>query len=178
MSHSATGRGSTRPCRSGCAIWAWVLKDEQDSGNQLAELCQLASRRGLEVTTESVLAGESAWKGDHREQLRWALDDAPVGRYDVVLVLARDRLRDPSALRHAGENSTRGGEQITRMIVPVTDRLYTTHEHSARPPGVTVLATRWVDPPFRQRWPAHSGIVEHAFYDLPSPGLISPRLRF
>jgi hypothetical protein len=60
LSHSATGRSSTRPCRSGCAIWAWVRKDEQDSGNQLAELRQLASRRGLEVTTESVLTGESA----------------------------------------------------------------------------------------------------------------------
>ncbi len=58
------------------AIWAWVRKDEQEPGNQLAELRQLAPRRGLEVATESVLTGESAWKGDHREQLRQGLDDA------------------------------------------------------------------------------------------------------
>jgi hypothetical protein len=38
---------------------------------------------------QSALTGESAWKGNYREQLRWALDDAPVGRYGVVLVLAQ-----------------------------------------------------------------------------------------
>jgi DNA invertase Pin-like site-specific DNA recombinase len=43
-----------------CAIWAQVSKDEQESGNQLAELRQLAARRGLDVTAEYVLDGASA----------------------------------------------------------------------------------------------------------------------
>jgi DNA invertase Pin-like site-specific DNA recombinase len=46
----------------------------------------------MEITTEYVLDGASAWKGEHREHLRQALDDARAGRYDVLLVWALDRL--------------------------------------------------------------------------------------
>ena len=46
-----------------CAIWARVSKDEQESGNQLAQLRAEAARRGLEVTAEYVLDGLSAWTG-------------------------------------------------------------------------------------------------------------------
>lgn len=77
---------------SRCAIWARVSKDEQESGNQLAQLRAEAARRGLEVAAEYVLDGLSAWTGAHREQLRQALDDARAGRYDVLLVWALDRL--------------------------------------------------------------------------------------
>jgi hypothetical protein len=42
---------------------ARVSMDEQESGNQLAELRQLAATRGFEVTAEYVLDGASAWKG-------------------------------------------------------------------------------------------------------------------
>jgi DNA invertase Pin-like site-specific DNA recombinase len=75
-----------------CAIWARVSTDEQDSGNQLAELYQWAARRGLEVAAEYVLDGASAWKGQHRDQLGQALAGARTGRYDVLLVWALDRL--------------------------------------------------------------------------------------
>jgi DNA invertase Pin-like site-specific DNA recombinase len=79
--------------RSGrCAIWARVSGDEQETGNQLAELRDWAAGRGLEVVTEYVLDGESAWTGQHRRQLRQALDDARLGRFDVLLVWALDRL--------------------------------------------------------------------------------------
>jgi len=77
---------------SRCAIWARVSTDEQESGNQLAELRQWAARRGLEVVAEYVLDGASAWKGEHREQLTAALADARLGKYDVLLVWALDRL--------------------------------------------------------------------------------------
>jgi putative DNA-invertase from lambdoid prophage Rac len=75
-----------------CAIWARVSKDEQESGNQLAELREYAGRHGLGIVTEYVADGASAWTGAHREQLRQALDDARLGRYDVLLVWALDRL--------------------------------------------------------------------------------------
>jgi hypothetical protein len=71
-----------------CAIWARVSMDEQESGNQLAELRQLAAIRGFEVTAEYVLDGASAWKGEQREQLFHALDSARRGEYDVLLVWA------------------------------------------------------------------------------------------
>lgn len=66
--------------------------DEQDSGNQLGELRAWAGRRGLAVTAEYVLPSASAWKGEHRGQLAAALADARLGRYDVLLCWALDRL--------------------------------------------------------------------------------------
>jgi DNA invertase Pin-like site-specific DNA recombinase len=80
---------------SRCAIWARVSTDEQESDNQLAELRHGAARRGLEVAAEYVLDGASAWKGEHREhreQLGQALADTRLGRYDVLLCWALDRL--------------------------------------------------------------------------------------
>ena len=77
---------------SRCAIWARVSTDEQDSGNQLPELRQWAARRGLAVAAEYVVDGASAWKGEHREQLAAALSSARLGKYDVLLVWALDRI--------------------------------------------------------------------------------------
>jgi DNA invertase Pin-like site-specific DNA recombinase len=77
---------------SRCAIWARVSTEEQESGNQLPELRQWAARRGLAVAAEYVIDGASAWKGEHRDQLAAALADARLGRYDVLLVWALDRM--------------------------------------------------------------------------------------
>jgi putative DNA-invertase from lambdoid prophage Rac len=84
--------GSHRLVYVKAAIWARVSTDEQAAGNQLAELRQWAGRRDLDVVTEYALDGASAWKGEHRDQLRQALDDARAGRYEVLLVRALDRL--------------------------------------------------------------------------------------
>lgn len=75
-----------------CAIWARVSTDEQDTGNQVAELRQWAEHRGLEISAEYILEGTSAWNGKHREQLRQALADARARKFDVILVWALDRL--------------------------------------------------------------------------------------
>jgi len=75
-----------------CGIWARVSTDEQETGNQLAELRHWAARRGLDVAAEYVTGGASAWKGEHREQLAAALADARLGKFDVLLVWALDRL--------------------------------------------------------------------------------------
>jgi Resolvase, N terminal domain len=77
---------------SNCALWARVSTAEQESANQLAGLRAWAARRSLEVTAEYVLDGASAWRGEHRELLRQALDDARAGRFEVLLVWALDRL--------------------------------------------------------------------------------------
>ena len=66
--------------------------DDQETGNQLAELRRWAARRSLEVVAEYVIEGASAWKGEHREQLAAALADARLGKFDVLLVWALDRL--------------------------------------------------------------------------------------
>src|SRR5258708_5489848 len=83
----ATERQVTR-----CAIWARVSTDAQETACQLAELRSWAERRGLKVVAEYVLDGASAWTGKHREQLRQALGDSRIGRYEVLLVWALDRL--------------------------------------------------------------------------------------
>jgi hypothetical protein len=77
---------------SRCAIWARVSTDDQDTGNQLAELRAWAGRRGLDIAAEYVVDGASAWKGQHRDRLAEALAGARTGGYDVVLVWALDRL--------------------------------------------------------------------------------------
>ena len=77
---------------SRCGIWARVSTDEQETGNQLAELRHWAARRGLDVAAEYVIDGASAWKGEHREQVAAALADARLGKFDVLLVWALDRL--------------------------------------------------------------------------------------
>ena len=78
------------PSRYG--IWARVSADDQETGNQLAELRPWAARRGLEVAAEYLVGGASAWKGEHREQLAVALAGARLGKFDVLLVWALDRL--------------------------------------------------------------------------------------
>jgi DNA invertase Pin-like site-specific DNA recombinase len=75
-----------------CAIWARVSTEEQEAGNQVAELRQWAEHRGLEITAEYILEGTSAWNGKHREQLSAALADARARKFDVMLVWALDRL--------------------------------------------------------------------------------------
>lgn len=74
------------------ALWLRVSTDDQQTGNQLPELRQWAARRDLQVVAEYVVDGASAWKGEHREQLAAALADARLGKYDVLLVWALDRL--------------------------------------------------------------------------------------
>jgi putative DNA-invertase from lambdoid prophage Rac len=75
-----------------CGLWVRVSKDDQDTGNQLGQLRQLAGRRGMTVVAEYNLDGASAWTGAHRDQLRQALDDARSGKFDVMLVWALDRM--------------------------------------------------------------------------------------
>lgn len=75
-----------------CAIWARVSTSDQETGNQLDELRAWAQRRGLTVTAEYILDGESAYKGEHREDLRQALADARLGRFQVMLTWALDRV--------------------------------------------------------------------------------------
>ena len=73
------------------AIWARVSTSEQETDNQVAKLREWATNRGFEVTIEYVLE-ESAFNGKHRARLTQALNDARLGRYEVLLVWALDRL--------------------------------------------------------------------------------------
>lgn len=80
------------------AIWARVSTDEQDTDNQLLVLREWAERRGLEVEQEFVTE-DSAWasngngKGAQFDKARTELiNGARLGRYQVVLIWALDRL--------------------------------------------------------------------------------------
>ena len=73
------------------AIWARVSTKEQENENQLAALRDFAKRRGFDIEVEYVLE-ESAWNGKHQAQVNQALQDARLGRYQVLLVWALDRL--------------------------------------------------------------------------------------
>jgi DNA invertase Pin-like site-specific DNA recombinase len=83
-----------------CAIWARVSTTDQHAGNQLAVLRQWAAKRDLQIaaefaTEDSAWAGSKAGngKGAEFDKSRVALlDGARLGRYDVVLIWAIDRL--------------------------------------------------------------------------------------
>jgi putative DNA-invertase from lambdoid prophage Rac len=77
-----------------CAIWARVSTDDQFTANQLAVLRAWAASRGLEVAAEFITE-DSAWAEGHAgfDKARAALlDGARLGRYQVVLTWAIDRL--------------------------------------------------------------------------------------
>ncbi len=76
-----------------CAIWYRVSKTEQKTANQLDELRQWAQRKGFEITCDYVFEVSASNGGaEHREMLGQALADARLGRFEVMLVLALDRV--------------------------------------------------------------------------------------
>ena len=76
-----------------CAVWCRVSKTEQEMANQLDELRQWAQRKGFEITREYVFeVSASNGSTKHREMLGQALTDARLGRFEVMLVWALDRV--------------------------------------------------------------------------------------
>jgi DNA invertase Pin-like site-specific DNA recombinase len=87
LPHFYTGSVTT------CAIWCRVSKTGQETANQLEELRQWAQRKGFEVTREYVFeVSASNGSARHREMLGQALADARLGRFEVMLVWALDRV--------------------------------------------------------------------------------------
>lgn len=73
------------------AIWARVSTDEQDSGNQVRQLRGWAEQRGWDMGLVYE-AEASGWKGQHLKQLSQVYTDARLGRFNLLLVWALDRL--------------------------------------------------------------------------------------
>jgi DNA invertase Pin-like site-specific DNA recombinase len=82
------------------AIWARVSTTDQHAENQLEVLRTWAASKGLEVTAEFVTE-DSAWQGakpgngkgaEFDRQRKDLVNGARLGRYDVVLLWAIDRL--------------------------------------------------------------------------------------
>lgn len=102
------------------ALYIRVSTDEQDQANQLPDLEQMATRRGLQVVStysETVSGAARA-----RPELERMMRDAAAHRFDIVLVWALDRL------------GRRMGETVRRVLEL---------EHA----GVDVLSARepWLD---------------------------------
>ena len=73
------------------AIWARVSTGSQETENQVVQLQAWASRRGLDVV-EVYRVQESGWRGAHLKALAQVYQDARVGRFQLLLVWALDRL--------------------------------------------------------------------------------------
>lgn len=73
------------------AIWLRVSTGEQTTQNQFPDLQAWAARRGWEVV-KTYQVQESAWRGAHQKALSEVYQDARLGRFDVLLVWALDRL--------------------------------------------------------------------------------------
>lgn len=82
--------------RRRCAIWRRVSTSQQDAESQDV-LRQWAADRGLEVTAEFTVE-DTAWKtrngkgGEYDRTRAELLNGARLGRYEVVLIWALDRL--------------------------------------------------------------------------------------
>ena len=75
-----------------------VSTEDQHPENQMAELVDLAHRRGLDVAavyTEK----ESAWQAGHQHEFARLLKDARRGRFQVLYVWALDRVTREGTLR-------------------------------------------------------------------------------
>lgn len=79
------------------AIYSRVSTSEQDIGNQLQVLNDMAVRREWEIY-EVYQEEESAWRAGHQKELARLERDARAGRFKVVLVWALDRLSREGAL--------------------------------------------------------------------------------
>jgi putative DNA-invertase from lambdoid prophage Rac len=108
--------------RARAAIWARVSTSEQEVSNQVAELYELAARRGWTVV-EIYAATASAWRGDHRRELDRVISDARGGKFDVLLVWALDRLsrEGPLETLQIVDRLARAGVQVVSLQEPWTE---------------------------------------------------------
>jgi len=77
---------------STAALWVRVSTLLQDETNQLPQMQEFAVHHGHTVRYTYRLNDLSAYKGEHRDVLGQALDDAYRGRYKVLVVWAIDRI--------------------------------------------------------------------------------------
>lgn len=73
------------------ALYCRISTSEQDIGNQLLALEDLAARRGDEVV-QVYQEEETAWRAGHQHELAQLVRAARIGRFKVVYVWALDRL--------------------------------------------------------------------------------------
>lgn len=74
------------------ALWARVSSLYQDEENQIPAMQAFADHHGHRVKYTYRLNDASAFKGEHKERLQQALDDAYRGEYKVMIVWALDRI--------------------------------------------------------------------------------------
>jgi putative DNA-invertase from lambdoid prophage Rac len=77
---------------SNCALWARVSTIYQDPENQIPSMRQFAEHHGHQVKQVYRLTDASAFKGEHVELLKQAMEDAWRGEYKVLVVWSIDRI--------------------------------------------------------------------------------------
>ena len=73
------------------ALYVRCSTSQQETENQRLGLEEWAGRRGFQVVATSQ-ENKSAWHKGHQRELGRLLNDAPKGKFDIVLVWALDRL--------------------------------------------------------------------------------------
>jgi DNA invertase Pin-like site-specific DNA recombinase len=86
------------------AIWLRVSGPDQTTENQLGPLQDYAQRRGHEVVQIFDVSNVSAWRGQQEKFLNEVLQQARLGKFNVLLCWALDRL------------SREGPESILRIV--------------------------------------------------------------
>jgi len=78
-------------------IYSRVSTDQQSTENQTEVLQTWAQQRGFTVV-ETYHESDSAWKAGHQKELAHMVRDAYLGKFNVILVWALDRLSREGAL--------------------------------------------------------------------------------
>ncbi len=73
------------------ALYIRCSTTQQETDNQRLALEAWAQRRGFEVVA-TYAENESAWRQGHQRELARLLNDAPKGKFELVLVWSLDRL--------------------------------------------------------------------------------------
>jgi len=78
--------------RAKAALLLRASTGEQSTENQRLQLIELAERRDLEVVREFDLSGVSAFRGAQQKFVSEAINEARLGKFQVLLIWALDRL--------------------------------------------------------------------------------------
>ncbi len=111
-----------KAARIRACILVRVSDPGQHTDNQMSDLIAWAERRGLEVVTTYQFQ-ESAWKGAHQKQLTQVYQDARIGKFQVLLVWALDRLsrQGPLATLEIVHRLGQSGVQVCSFQEPWTE---------------------------------------------------------
>ena len=105
------------------AIWVRVSGPDQTTENQLEPLREYVARRGLELVQVFDVSSVSAWRGGQERFLGDVLQQARLGRFEILVCWALDRLsrQGPEAILRTVRQFSTVGCEVWSLQEPWTE---------------------------------------------------------